>query len=505
MADAAAVPTSLGGAIAAQSRLAGDEAKFSQEGAKKLEDIGQSQKALGEDFHKQLQDLKANAPKIPEFKPFQAPQQESPAKQFGSFAGLLATIASFESKTPLTTSLNAMAAGMRAVREGNAQAYNQAFKEWQINTEYAFKIADMENQRYMQNIELAKTDYQTAMSNLTTQATMLQDQAAMFTLRSQGIEGLGNLISKREELGLRAQEMLPKMVPYEIFHKSLEDFKHETGRDANAQEMAKFWGQAQMSGMYAMMDPAQMSSGAAQAATGQPLNQIAPGYGKEAAAMRSQLRAGAIQLIMQQQGVDATHAGQILAERTINYQAGKRSVTQLVTMRGATEQAIRQLDFNVDQTKKEMAKLGSSDVSPVVNAIARGVEKWTGNPAYSSLFYYMHASAVESARILSGGQASIAQLHQGAMEEAKQWANINMTPSMWDSVSDAMKAEGQQRLQTYDSAIDAQRQFTGGGDAGTGGFMPDPEWPPAPSADGKVLMDHGTVVARSKGGKWVQP
>ena len=211
MADMATASTpktdnSLSGIIGQTGKLVGEEQKFASDAQQQLGDIQKSQEALGDDFHEQLKNLKAQAPEIPQYKPFQAPQQESPAKAFGSFAGLLATVASFESKTPLTTSLNAMAAGMRAIREGNAEAYDKAFKEWQINTDYAFKIADMENQRYNQNIDLAKTDYTTAMANLQSQATMLQDEAAMFSLRSGGIASLGNLIATREQLGIEAMK-----------------------------------------------------------------------------------------------------------------------------------------------------------------------------------------------------------------------------------------------------------------------------------------------------------
>ena len=101
----------------------------------------------------------------------------------------------------------------------------------------------------------------------------------------------------------------------------------------------------------------------------------------------------------------------------------------------------------------------------------RGEQKWTGDPAYSGLFFYMQASAMESARILSGGQASVAQLREGAREEAQKWANVNMTPTMWGEVSTAMKAEGQERLKTYQDAVTYQRNQSnlGSGPGGPGG------------------------------------
>jgi hypothetical protein len=157
-------------------------------------------------------------------------------------------------------------------------------------------------------------------------------------------------------------------------------------------------------------------------------------------------------------------AGLELARRTVEFTAGKASTAQLTKMAGASVQAIGQLDFNTRKASEEMAKLGSSNISPVINAIIRGEEKWTGDPAYSSLFFYLGGAAVEAARLRSGGQASAAQLHQGAAEEAQKWANINMTPASWEAVAKAMHEEGINRIQTYQDAIKwSQNHFSKGG------------------------------------------
>ena len=191
---------------------------------------------------------------------------------------------------------------------------------------------------------------------------------------------------------------------------------------------------------------------AAQLATGQPMSQVIPGYGKEAVAMRKAGRDGAIKTIMEQTGMSRAEAGVELAARTVEFASGKTSDSKLAIMEGGTRQAVKQLDYNVDQVNEDLKKLKSSDILPVVNAVARGVEKWDGDPAYSALFFHMAAAATESARILAGGQGSVAQLHQGAMEEAQKWANVNMTPAQWGAVSKAMKEEGQARLDTYSDA-----------------------------------------------------
>jgi len=193
-----------------------------------------------------------------------------------------------------------------------------------------------------------------------------------------------------------------------------------------------------------------------QAATGEPLNQIASGYGKEAARVKMIARGEAIKQISEETGMDPKAAGTELARRQAMYQADKASVTQLDKMYGATKQAVGQLDFNLKQAKIDMAKLPSTDLTPVLNAIARGEEKWSGAPAYSQLFFHISAAANEAARLQSGGQASAAQLHEGAAEEARKWMNMNMTPASFDAVSDSIMGEGKARLETFQDAMKSQ-------------------------------------------------
>lgn len=215
------------------------------------------------------------------------------------------------------------------------------------------------------------------------------------------------------------------------------------------------------------LSPAELSSAGAQIAAGQPVAQVIAGYGASVADARNKARNAAISQIKTETGMTDAQAGEELSRRAIDRVAGGKSLGQLTTMLSTNRQAVDQLDFNVKKVSEEMAKLPSSDLSPIINAIYRGEEKWTGDPAYSSLYFYMHAAAQESARILSGGTASVAQLHAGAQAEAQKWANINMTPKVWnEGVAPAMLAEGKERLKTYERAIVAQR---GGDNSGAAG------------------------------------
>src|SRR6185312_13554788 len=111
------------------------------------------------------------------------------------------------------------------------------------------------------------------------------------------------------------------------------------------------------------MTQQELTSAGAQIATGMPVSQVIPGFGNKFADSRNKARAEAInQIKAQNPGMDDRAAGEELANRNIDFVAGKRSVGQLNTMLGATRQAVDQLDFNVKKTTASMDKLGDSGI-----------------------------------------------------------------------------------------------------------------------------------------------
>jgi len=137
-----------------------------------------------------------------------------------------------------------------------------------------------------------------------------------------------------------------------------------------------------------------------QHASGMPLMQIAPGYSRNMGDRRDLIRQEAIrQIKAQNPGMDDIQAGEELANRGVALKASQASVTQLEKMKGATDQAVMQLDFNVDKVTQAIDKLSKTlggedniNLSPLFTAMACAVRKWTGDPAYSELYYFMFAA-----------------------------------------------------------------------------------------------------------------
>lgn len=196
-------------------------------------------------FHNELGQLQGQAPKVPDVQPFKAPDQIPPAMAFGSKIAVMAGIASLFTRAPLTASLNALASGAQAINEGNALKYQRAFQEYKTNTEYAFKTFDAENKHYDDLVNLAKTDYDSAMNGVKTMASMTNDKSMMLAQEMKGIEGVEELTIKRQELALQAQEAQTKLIPGEIFHQALKEYEVKHGKIADAQTMSSMWLMAQ--------------------------------------------------------------------------------------------------------------------------------------------------------------------------------------------------------------------------------------------------------------------
>ena len=220
----------------------------------------------------------------------------------------------------------------------------------------------------------------------------------------------------------------------------------------------------------APMTTEQLVSGGAQVASGQPINQVVPGYGAAAAANKAAVRQEAInQIKAANPGMTDQQAGAELAARTIGFKADTMSVGQLVKMEGATKPIVQQLNYNVDETTRLLKKFQGRDISPVINAVADQVKIWTGDPDFAPLWFHMNGAAIEAAKLRSGGQASVAQLSVEAMKEAKSWADAHMTPETWDKIGSAMKGEGEAKLRMYQDTADEMKRRGGGS---TGGKSP---------------------------------
>jgi hypothetical protein len=90
----------------------------------------------------------------------------------------------------------------------------------------------------------------------------------------------------------------------------------------------------------------------------------------------------------------------------------------------------------------------------------------------------------------------------------EEWAKSPTTGALPHDIMRQLVDGAHQNLKSAQDALKVAtpRQLSGtGGDSAGGGWQAPADAPPAPSQDGKVLKSNGQVIAKSQGGKWVQP
>lgn len=103
----------------------------------------------------ELQRMKFNPPTL-EIKPFQKPKETDPIEAWGSIAMVFAGLASLKVRSHATTAMNAAAAGLNAVKQKDADAYDKAFKEWEVATKNTVEMAHFQQETYrtlMESVE----------------------------------------------------------------------------------------------------------------------------------------------------------------------------------------------------------------------------------------------------------------------------------------------------------------------------------------------------------------
>ena len=108
--------------------------------------------------------LAAEPVNLPEWKA-PAPVQD-PMKNFGSLASIFALAASAFTKTPMVSSINALAAVNDAVKKKDWEGYKSAYDAWKANTDIALKRHDILHQEYEDAMKLMPTDMAAAQAKI---------------------------------------------------------------------------------------------------------------------------------------------------------------------------------------------------------------------------------------------------------------------------------------------------------------------------------------------------
>lgn len=169
-----------------------------------LKQKGRDASARIEANENKIEGLKA--PKTPELTPAPKPKESDPFQAFGSAAGWIAVFGSMLTREPLTAALNASAGAMNAVKQNNAQDFQQKMDEWKANTENALKLHQFEMDAYKEDLEKLKAGDQSALTDIQVTAASFKND----TLQVLAAKGQTDAAIKQMEAQAKMGEQMAK-------------------------------------------------------------------------------------------------------------------------------------------------------------------------------------------------------------------------------------------------------------------------------------------------------
>lgn len=191
-----------------------------------------------------LQDIdrRSDALVPPQMQELPKPPQEKDtpiSERWGSIAMMVAGFSGLLTRTPLTTSLNAMAAVNHAYNEGDAAAAKTAFDTWKVANENAIKMNQFQVQAYDAAIKKYSTDRQGALAEIRANAAALKDDVIIQLLDAgktdQALAILGARPTATAQLQEHADKLRDQQAAIEYFdqsHPGLDAVKKALGHAA---------------------------------------------------------------------------------------------------------------------------------------------------------------------------------------------------------------------------------------------------------------------------------
>jgi hypothetical protein len=208
------------------SGLGVDDSKFKAT-TDKLADIKRTEMSANEKVYGSIDSLTSKAiPKLEEMsktagveaekmKPWneeaEAKKRESdPIQNFASLGSVFGILASAFTHAPMTSALDASAAAINAIKAGNAEDYNRAYKAWEANTKQAMDRHKIEHEAFTDAASLLSTNMEAANTKLRVNAARFGDQKALALLDAGMDKELFEYKAAQQKLH---EDMVKNMVP----------------------------------------------------------------------------------------------------------------------------------------------------------------------------------------------------------------------------------------------------------------------------------------------------
>ena len=141
-----------------------------------------------------------------------AKRRTDPLEAFGSFGSVFGILASLFTHAPMMNAMNASAAAMNAIKEGDALAYDRAHKAWEENWKLALEKHKIQHEAYVDAMSLMQTNLAAGEAKLRVLASRFGDQQTLYLLEHGLSADAIKLMDGRQKLAAALSEQLPKVM-----------------------------------------------------------------------------------------------------------------------------------------------------------------------------------------------------------------------------------------------------------------------------------------------------
>jgi hypothetical protein len=408
---------------------------------------------------------------IPSAPPSSAYQFQNPFLAFQNPGVVLATMASFFTRQPLTAAFNTAASAMKGFHQGDKEAIDQNVAAWKDQVDQAVKQNKLETDKYTELWNRYHDRYDMLLAEMQAHASSYKDDMMLAQLKYAGPKEIWELIEHRQQAGLELEKSKAEV-----------EKAHEEANKAHAQAQ-----------MYAsgMIDDETARDVAEAYVAGNRMVLANWGRGNQGANNLAKIWDN-IKTVMREQGKSGADLSAAQAEFE-GFKAGERTIAQRSASIDIYAQEARQF---ADLAEQASSKVPRGNWVPY-NRAYLAWERGTSSPEVSQFVVFTNSlvNAYTRASIGLGGSVT-------DREHSREMLEIAQGPKAYMAAVDAMKTELDTLLQATGKARESLTkdfQARHGGRT-TAGSSSGPVTPPAatsPAAPAAPAATTGDASAMS--------
>ena len=183
-------------------------------------------------------------PPAPFMSPPPTPPEFNPAHAWGSTAMVLAMMGSMLTRHPLTAALNAGAQVMKAYRDNDQAAADQAYSVWQAQNANALNMAKYELEAYNSAIKENQGNDKAMTSALLAIASATKNSAIFAANDANGLQGVLDLVSKMGKSNASLAAQSDKLVTMQLENQAWNEWQAENPKPTDPSQMPAWTNQA---------------------------------------------------------------------------------------------------------------------------------------------------------------------------------------------------------------------------------------------------------------------